>query len=79
MKLYVKGIEIEPVTTWNIGSIGVEFCGTLSNETEKSYMIHDGISIMWIPKSQVISCRCIRNDDYEFTVTEWIAKEKGII
>ena len=58
---------------------GIEFCGTLSKETEKSYMIHDGISIMWIPKSQVISYRCIRNDDYEFIVTDWIAKEKGII
>ena len=61
------------------GSTGVEFCGTLSKETEKAYMIHDGIGVMWIPKSQIISCRCIRNDDYEFVVADWIAKEKGII
>ena len=58
---------------------GIEFCGTLSKETEKAYMVHDGINILWIPKSQVISYRCIRNDDYEFVVTDWIAKEKGII
>ena len=62
-----------------IKSIGVQFYGTLSGETEKAYMIHDGISIMWIPKSQVISRRCIKDDDWEFVVTEWLAKEKGII
>ena len=60
----------------------VEFCGELRHETEKAYCVYDGAREVWIPKSQTQEARQIggnNSSDWEFTIPEWLAKEKGII
>ena len=57
----------------------VEFCGDLKYETEKAYLVFDGINEVWIPKSQVQESRLISGIAWEFTIPQWLAKEKGII
>jgi len=59
----------------------IEFCGELKHETKFAYLVFDGASETWIPKSQVKSMRQIgsRGDDYEFEIPEWLARSKGII
>jgi hypothetical protein len=46
----------------------------LRHETPRAYLIFDGATEVWLPKSQVE-----RNDDGTFTMPEWLAKEKGLI
>ena len=63
-------------------SNNVEFCGTLKRETEMAYCVHDGFSMVWIPKSQVIEKRHIGSKyslDYVFIIPEWLAIEKEIV
>ena len=59
----------------------VEFCGELRYETEKAYLIFDGSNEIWIPKSQVQEIRQLsqRSQDFEITIPQWLAKDKGII
>jgi len=57
----------------------IEFYGTLEHETDKAYLVFDGREKIWIPKSQVKKCQNIKEDDWEFTIPEWLAREKGII
>ena len=60
----------------------VEFCGELRHETEKAYCVYDGTNEVWIPKSQVQDTQQIGgafSADWEFTIPEWLALEKGII
>jgi len=57
----------------------VEFCGTLKWETEAAYLVYDGANEIWIPKSQIQDSHCIKGDDWEFVIPEWLAEEKGII
>jgi hypothetical protein len=57
----------------------VEFYGELHGETDNAIKVFDGSETIWIPKSQVVEQRHIKGVDYEFEVTEWIAKQKGII
>lgn len=58
----------------------IEFCGEIKWETDNAYLVFDGDNEIWIPKSQVKEKRRIgRDGDYEFTIPEWLAKEKGII
>jgi len=60
----------------------VEFCGELRYETDKAYCVYDGANEVWIPKSQVQESQQIGgtlSHDWEFTIPEWLAKEKGII
>ena len=57
----------------------VEFYGTLEHETEKAYLVFDGKEKIWIPKSQVKESHNIKDDDWEFSIPEWLAYEKGII
>jgi hypothetical protein len=48
-------------------------------EHEEQTDDNDRIQNVWIPKSQIIDHTHIKGADYEFVVTEWIAKQKGII
>ena len=60
----------------------IEFCCELKYETDKAYCVHDGINEFWIPKSQCQEARQIggkQSCDWEFTIPEWLAREKGII
>jgi len=43
-------------------------------ETEKAFLLFDGKTEAWVPKSQVED-----NDDGTFTMPETLAKEKGLI
>ena len=57
----------------------VEVACEVRAETEKALLIHDGVSTVWIPKSQ-ISDEC--EEDGKITsifISEWLAKEKGLI
>lgn len=61
----------------------IEFGGTVERETDKAFLVSDGINEMWIPKSQIIKARRIggsaSHHDFEFVLPEWLAKDKGII
>jgi len=60
----------------------VEFCGELRHETDKAYLVYDGADEVWIPKSQCLDVQQIGgtlSSDYEFTIPEWLAEEKGVI
>ena len=62
-----------------------EFCATIKHETQEgedkqgAFLLTDGVDEFWIPKSQVIEKRQISGDDYEFTIPEWLAIDKGIV
>ena len=43
-------------------------------ETEKAWLIFDGATEAWLPKSQVE-----RNPDGTFTMPEWLASDKGLL
>ena len=50
----------------------------LKNETEKAYLVSDGKTTAWIPKSQCemaegLGVAC------EFQMPEWLAVEKGLV
>lgn len=57
----------------------IKFYGQFVNETTRAVLINDGAEDIWLPRSQVKSMRQIRESDYEFTVSYWLAKKKGII
>lgn len=60
----------------------LEFCGELKRETDRAFLIFDGINEVWIPKSQIKEKHQIgRPDsaDWSFQIPEWLAIEKGII
>lgn len=57
----------------------VEFYGELHCETDNALLVFDGAEKIWIPKSQIIDQYHVKGVDYEFVITEWIAKQKGII
>jgi len=57
----------------------VEFCGEIKNESDLAYMVYDGDSITWIPKSQVMKLKPVKNSDFIITIPEWLAIEKGIV
>lgn len=52
----------------------VDIAATMERETDKAWQISDGVTVAWVPKSQVE-----RNGDGTFTMPEWLAKEKGFI
>ena len=43
-------------------------------ETPKAFLLFDGARGEWVPKSQ-----CQNNGDGTFTMSEWMAGEKGFI
>ena len=62
----------------------VEICATFIAETDKAVLINDGSDEnenTWVPKSQ---CEGLPEEmeeggSYIFTMSEWIATEKGLI
>ena len=59
----------------------IEFCGEIKHETNYAYLVFDGSNDVWIPKSQLQeNPRQIgRENNWEFIIPEWLAKDKGII
>lgn len=51
-----------------------DIAAELRYETERAYLVFDGIKEVWLPKSM-----CVQNEDDTFTLPEWMAKEKGLI
>jgi len=52
----------------------IDIACDVEGETPKSFLLNDGARREWVPKSQ-----CQKNGDGTFTMSEWIAKEKGFI
>ena len=52
----------------------VEIAAELRHETAEAYLIDDGSTKAWLPKSQVQD-----NEDSTFTMPMWLAKDKGFM
>ena len=52
----------------------IDIAAELRHETERAYLIFDGVKEVWVPKSLAE-----QNDDGTFTIREWFAKDKGLI
>lgn len=48
----------------------------LRDETDKAFLVFDGIHKLWLPKSQIVSMRNISGADYEIRLPCWLAKKK---
>lgn len=46
----------------------------LRHETEKAYLVFNGVKSVWLPKSQ-----CENNYNGTFTMPKWLAVEKELI
>lgn len=51
----------------------------LKHETKAAYLIFDGGTECWLPKSQVEMYDNGVSKFKQFTLPEWLAKEKGLI
>ena len=52
----------------------IDIAADLRHETDKAFLIHDGIREAWLPKSLTE-----RNPDGTFTLPEWLALDKKLI
>ena len=57
----------------------IEFYGELKVETEDAYLVFDGEYEVWLPKEEVLVCRCVRGADWEFIIPQGLASAEGII
>jgi hypothetical protein len=61
----------------------VEIFATFIHESEMAVLINDdgGEENTWVPKSQIqdLPDSLIEGETYTFTMSEWIATEKGLI
>ena len=55
----------------------VDITCIVRHETDKAWLIHDGMQEVWIPKSQ--SELHEDENDTIITMPEWLAREKGLI
>lgn len=51
-----------------------DIAAELLHETKNAFLLHDGDTEAWVPKSLVEN-----NGDGTFTMPEWLAKERGFI
>ncbi len=51
-----------------------DIAAELRHETPKAYLVFDGATEVWLPKSMTE-----KNSDGTFTLPEWLAKDKGLI
>jgi len=62
--------------------MNVEFTCEVINRTDLAYLLNDGDSEEWIPKSQMSNENIFYKDGVEyidFEIPEWLAKEKGLV
>ena len=61
----------------------VDIFATFIHESDKAILINDdgGEENTWVPKSQIqdLPDELIEGETYTFTLSEWIATEKGLI
>ena len=57
----------------------IEAAFELRDETDKAFLVFDGIHKLWLPKSQIVSMRHISGIDYEIRLPYWLAYKKGIV
>lgn len=63
----------------NMGSKQIEIAVQIRVETEKAYLVFDGKTEAWIPKSQITD---YSEDDgviKTIFISEWMAEQKGLI
>lgn len=51
-----------------------DMAAQIKAETDKAWLLFDGLKEAWVPKLQVE-----HNNDGTFTMPEWLAKDKGFI
>jgi len=58
----------------------VVITGRIEHATAKAYLIDtpNTREPIWLPKSQIVAQTQVGEDEWEFTITEWIAKQNGI-
>ena len=52
----------------------VDIAGEITAETEKAVRFYDGSRTVWLPRSQIEIY-----DDGTIAMSEWLAKDKGLI
>ena len=52
----------------------IDIAADIKAETPKAWLLYDGSTEAWVPKSQVE-----KGDDGTFAMPEWLAKDKGFI
>jgi hypothetical protein len=52
----------------------VDIAVAVEHVTEKAWLLTDGVTSEWVPKSQAED-----NRDGTFTMPEWLAKKKGFM
>lgn len=58
----------------------IEIFVEIKNETEKAFLLTDGVIEMWVPKSLIENYEEISgNECCNVEIPEWLAKEKGFI
>lgn len=57
----------------------IEITLDVMRETEKAYLVSDGDTECWIPKSQVSDMELLRDTTYAVLMPEWLAHDKGLI
>ena len=57
----------------------VEFYAEIKWESPGAYLVTDGVDEFWIPKSQIIEMRKMKDGNCEFEIPHWLAREKGVI
>lgn len=62
------------------GDPTVTLAASIEHQTAKAYLISPtlGGDNVWIPKSQVVSMEQVDTDEWEFTITQWIADRNGL-
>lgn len=56
----------------------IEITLLIKHETDKAYLVSDGDRDVWLPKSQVELLDQIE-DEGDFEISEWLAKDKELI
>ena len=52
----------------------IDIAAEIKAETEKAWLLFDGTTEAWVPKSQVE-----QSDDDTFAMPKWLARDKGFI
>ena len=58
----------------------VKITADLKHETERAYLLDDGTTKEWVPKSQCVDePELVKGSTFIFEMPEWLAHEKGFI
>lgn len=65
---------------WRRDEGEVVITGTIEHATAKALLIDTPsmVAPIWLPKSQIVAQQQIGETEWEFIITEWIAKQNGI-